>query len=403
MGKHEQDTSVRVVYPELSPLDQVLAFGRPQIRLLVFERCPDVATLNRALANAIRRFPQLAARLAISPEGVAKLVPHDNAPCVVCAAELDGLSDPPREADFHPLASGLDAGTDQAVFAAILTPLKDGAVLGVRFSQALGDATSLYLVLRHLCDEVAAISGKSAVATPTGAETWPLSSRAPVDDTDRYAVWRFSSQHLEALRAEVAHEGLAPTLNEVVTAHVLRKYGPWFLGRGCAARLRISVGLRGLHPDVPPDYVGNAFVEAMASMSTVSDDIEFTRSTVRAMRHAVAAARNEVQDGRLAAWCDDRVAFAAGAIPRFDSRRDIVSTSHTRVPLHTLDFGSGPPRRVFAVSTAPNGFVILSTDDGLEVHAVREEGAEAAERGVPGLAQIKAVGLRGASGEIASA
>ena len=40
------------------------------------------------------------------------------------------------------------------------------------------------------------------------------------------------------------------------------------------------------------------------------------------------------------------------------------------MPVHTIDLGNGPPVRIFCALTAPTGFVLVPTFNGLEAHIV---------------------------------
>jgi hypothetical protein len=195
---------------------------------------------------------------------------------------------------------------------------------------------------------------------------------------------RFSSGFLDALRHELSTGQLTPSVNEAMTAFLLHRYATKMMGHQRPIRLRIPVDIRGIDPRIGADFVGNAFVEAVTCIDELDDTKTAALRTLQLIRHEVSKARDLSYVRSCVRTEGEFVYLDPGAAPPFDRKKDIVSSNISRMQLHQLQFGQGPPARYFLVLPAPAGFLIGSAADGIEVHFASERcrvSIEALDRG----------------------
>jgi hypothetical protein len=182
---------------------------------------------------------------------------------------------------------------------------------------------------------------------------------------------RFSSDFLDALRRELSTEQLTPSVNEAITAFLVHRYGAKMMGHKGPIRLRIPVDIRGIDPRIGSGFFGNAFVEAVICIDELDDTKAAALRTLQLIRHEVSKARDISYVRSCLRTEGEFVYLDPGAAP-FDREKDIVSSNISRMRLHQLQFGQGPPARYFVVLPAPAGFLIGPAADGLEVHFASE-------------------------------
>jgi hypothetical protein len=183
-----------------------------------------------------------------------------------------------------------------------------------------------------------------------------------------FSVIAFGKEFLDSLRAELATDQFVPTLNEALTAFLFHRYGPTLLGGTTALRLRVPVNVRNVHPDITRTFIGNAFLESIVPVADVIDSPSAARDTARRIHEAVTNVRNPDYLSSAFHIRNDRIELSAPDTYIFNNQTDIVSTNYTQMPVHTIDLGNGPPVRIFCALTAPTGFVLVPTFNGLEAH-----------------------------------
>jgi hypothetical protein len=256
-----------------------------------------------------------------------------------------------------------------------------GAVLGISMSHAVGDAYSFYLFLSYWVEQFASApqsfrsaSQKSYPTACSGTEVAQITNgREQSRRVKRgFSVLGFEQEFLDSLRTELATDQFVPTINEALTAFLLHRHGSKIMGGVTKLRLRVPVNVRKVHPKMNYEFIGNAFLEAIVPVDDLIDSPSAARETAKRIHEAVGRVRNECYLESVLQLRHNRVELNAKDLPIFNRQTDIVSTSYTKMPLHTLDFGDGPPVRIFCVLSASTGFVIVPTFNGLEAHIVSE-------------------------------
>ncbi|MGL3105064.1 acyltransferase [Bradyrhizobium sp. BR 1432] len=337
---------------------------------------PDIERFNFALGRAFERFPQFATALARSHRGSSELVPLQRPQRLIVRSPVDWDPDSVTANHLPLFVTGLDLGPGDPIFTATLTPVTGGAVIGLSMSHAVGDGYSFYLFMSYLLEQLAAAPQSRLSAEQqldhiirSNAPASQVASRQQDFRVKRaFSVKAFGREFLDSLRAELATDQFVPTLNEALTAFLFHRYGPTLLRGATALRLRVPVNVRDVHPNIARTFIGNAFLESIVPVADVINSPSAARDTARRIHEAVASVRNPDYLSSAIHIRNDRIELSAPDSYIFNNQADIVSTNYARMPVHTIDLGKGPPVRIFCALTAPTGFVLVPTFDGLEAH-----------------------------------
>jgi hypothetical protein len=368
----------------LSSYDQALGVMPPFFRMLCYSYVPDLGRLTTSLARAFERFPRLATRFVEDASGASKLVRMDQPPALELRPPTDWAPEAFRVEHVPAFVGGLRPAPGQPVVAAALRPVRGGSVLSVSLSHAAGDFCSLWLFLSYWCEQF-----QSTVATageaPAPVAAAPASAPAPGEQAPapagrglgkhNYSVLHYDREFLDSLREELSPEQGALSLNEVLTAFVVHRHGPTFMGRSRGLRLRVPVNVRGVHPAVPADFIGNGIVEALVPLDDLVDSPAAARRTAQRIREAVEAVRNKDFVESALQVVDGQVELRTQESPIYDREIDILATNLSRMHFHKLDFGGGPPTQFFGTHTEYNGISISTSLQGLEVRVFSEHGS----------------------------
>ena len=363
----------------LSDYDQSLGAGTPSLyRMFCLREMPNVDRLVSALGRTLERFPRYATRIVLTDDGRSKLVPLEQPLALELRPAANWAAETFRVEDVPHFVRGLTTEAAKPVLAVTLTPVTNGAVLGVSFSHAVGDMYSYYLFHAYWNEQMRLAVGADAgrgqryvrLVTASGAspQRWrdgSLEDRAGNTKYD-YDVISFGQDELEALRAELEKDGTFPSLNEALTAYIVHRFGRKLVGRTSGLRLRVPVNVRGAHPLLPEDYIGNAIIEVLVPLGELADTPAAARATAHRIRETVRAARKPQNIASIIAVDEGGIRLLGKDLPVYDRRTDILSTNLSKMHFHKLDFGAGPPVRVFGM--AYNGLWIAATENGLEAH-----------------------------------
>lgn len=362
----------------LSAYDQSFGLAHSVIRVLSYRYVPDIERFNFALSRAFERFPQFATALARSRRGSVELVSLQSPQRLIVRSPVTWDPDSVTANHLPLFVAGLDMAPGDPIFTATLTPVSGGAVIGLSMSHALGDGYSFYLFMSYLLEQLAAAPPSHLSAEQ---QLDHILSNAPASQIESeqqdfrvkraFNVISFGREFLDTLRAELATDHFVPTLNEALTAFLFHRYGPTLLGGATSLRLRVPVNVRNVHPNIPRTFIGNAFLESIVPVAGVIDSPSAARDTARRIHEAVTSARNPDYLSSALHIRNDRIELNAPETYIFNNQTDVVSTNYARMPVHTIDLGSGPPVRIFCALTAPTGFVLVPTFDGLEAHICR--------------------------------
>jgi hypothetical protein len=371
----------------LSPYDQSMIAAPAIVRLFHYASGPDIDRLRHSFQAAVSRFPRLGAEIVRSQPGFA-LAPLTSPPSLRLRHPVEWE---PAQFSFEQLPAfvdNLETVPGRPVLAASLAPVTHGVVLGLSMSHCVGDGYSLYLFQKCWAEEFAAArQGTFAAAEPdldnSGLERGGCRGEASLDEPARARLARlrqmkrnlsssrFSSDFLDALRRELSTEQLTPSVNEAITAFLVHRYGAKMMGHKGPIRLRIPVDIRGIDPRIGSGFFGNAFVEAVICIDELDDTKAAALRTLQLIRHEVSKAR-DISYVRSCLRTDGEFVYLDPGAAPFDREKDIVSSNISRMRLHQLQFGQGPPARYFVVLPAPAGFLIGPAVDGLEVHFASE-------------------------------
>lgn len=377
----------------LSAYDQSLVVAPALVGLLYYGYVPDVDRLGFSLGKALERFPRFATRIVRTTRGSFAAAPLQRPPALELRSAVSWTPDLFSTDQLSVFVNNLETVPGPPVLTATLTPVSRGAVLGISLSHTVADGYSLYLFLSHWAEQFAAAAHASKLGrqNPVGlprssADDAEISSVQELDAASRdklerlrgmkrfFSVLSFDRTFLESLRAELATKQFAPTINEALTAFLVHRYGRNIMGGAAGLRLRVPVDVRGIHPAMHSDFIGNAFLEAIVPLDELIDSTSAARQTAQRIHETVEKVRDRKHVESTLHVRHDRVEFDAKDFPVFDRQTDIVSTSIAKMPVHKLDFGNGPPSRYFCMLAAPAGFVIASASIGLEAQIFSEHG-----------------------------
>jgi len=365
----------------LSDYDQSLGVGTPTLyRMFCLREMPNVDQLVFALGKTLERFPRFATRIVLTDNGRAELVPLEGPLALELRPAASWVPEEFRPEDVPLFVRGLTTEAETPVLAVTLTPVTNGAVLGVSWSHAVGDMYSYYLFHAYWNEQtrLAVIpdtapgqrSARPATVSVASPRSWvenSLDGEGRARGTKRYwEIIGFDQDELEALRADLEKDGTVPSLNEALTAYIVHRFGFKLMGRRSGLRLRVPVNVRGAHPLVPEDYIGNAIIEALVPLDELADTPAAARATAHRIRETVRAARKPHNIESTIAVDERGIRLLKNDLPVYDRNTDILSTNLSRMPFHKLDFGGGPPVRVFGWTY--NGLRIVAAENGLEAH-----------------------------------
>jgi Transferase family len=363
----------------LSDYDQSLGVGTPALyRMFCLREMPNVDRLVFSLGKTLERFPRYATRIVLTDNGRSKLVPLEEPLALELRPAANWAPETFRIEDVPQFVQALTTEAEKPVLAVTLTPVTNGAVLGVSFSHAVGDMYSYYLFHAYWNEQmrlaVGADTGRGqryarlATASGSSPQRWEENSLEGEDRAKNtkyyYDVISFGQDELEALRAELEKDGTFPSLNEALTAYIVHRFGCKLMGRTSGLRLRVPVDVRGTHPLLPEDYIGNAIIEVLVPLGELADTPAAARATAHRIRETVRAARRPQNIESTIAVDEGGIKLLGKDLPVYDRHTDIISTNLSKMHFHKLDFGGGPPVRVFGM--AYNGLCIAATENGLE-------------------------------------
>ncbi|MDB4972429.1 MAG: hypothetical protein JWN48_770 [Myxococcaceae bacterium] len=371
---------------KLSDYDQGLGVGMPPFfRMFCFSYVPDLERMAASLSHTLARFPRCATRL-VSESGEAKLLPLSEPMPLEVRPPLAWTPEQFRRDQFSRFVAGLEPGIDQPLLTATLTPVTTGCVLSMTMSHALGDYFSYFLLLFHWSAQYRSSVPTSELGAD-GLARLRLASReesrsheAPAVDSypsdsgpeRQPAVLSFDHEFLESLRSELMTGAVPPSLNDALTAYVLHRYGRKIMGRSHGLRLRIPVSVRGVHPAVPKDFIGNAILEAIVPLDDLVDSPLAASRTAERIRQTVRAVRDPAYVETALSIQHGQVALHARDIPVYDREIDILSTNLSKMKFEHLDFGGGPPTTFFGTHSVYRGMSISASVSGLDVRIFGE-------------------------------
>jgi hypothetical protein len=380
--------------PALTGYDQSLGVGMPPFfRLLCYDYIPDIDRLEASLAKVFERYPRFAQRVVGSTKGNAQFVAMEQPQRLELRPPVRWTHDDFAVEQLPAFVSGLESAPGQPVAAARLRPITGGAALSVSLSHSAGDFYSLYLFLATWAEQF-----KAAAAGARDPSVVPPLNQPPIaiEDSEElrqqspsklrstglhkhnYSLLHFDREFLDSLRSELSSDKGPLSLNEVLTAFIIHRHGKAIMGRTSGLRLRVPVNVRGVHPAIPNDFVGNGITEAVVPLDELVDSPAAARQTAQRIRDSVEAVRTREAVEAALEVVDGQVELRTKGLPVYNRHTDILSTNLSKMPWHKLDFGKGPPQKFLGTHTGYNGISISTVADGLEVRVFSEHGSVSA-------------------------
>jgi hypothetical protein len=271
----------------LTAIDVALITAAPIFALVRLIGPVDGDELRRAVLRHLP--PRLSAVRAEADGEPALLLRPDSLGWRTLELGTDGLAGllrpnvPLRAFDAIGRRAALPEGAPVTAVAHVRTP--GGDALGVSLSHAAGDGLTLVRLLSAVLGDVhvgrapggsgtQAAGPDAAVDDREAAEAGPAaqpgsrrddgaSAADPDDDGRRFSTLRLSAD----ARAEVealAADGRGPSRTVRRLAVVVRRLAPLVLPEDAQLRLRIPIDLRFRGLGIPPDAVGNLWIDALA-------------------------------------------------------------------------------------------------------------------------------------------
>lgn len=371
-----QPVSREVSSLPLTVLDTQFLGKRPLALALLSRGKPDVERLYQSLRTALASRSLYSARVRATSGGPRLEFEGDAVPFCVNKPDSRSLSDIDSNA-VESLVDYVPSQIDGEVISMCVTPLRDGYAVGFSCSHVAGDVRAAVLFGRAFGQAYAG----HAVEPHSPQRTFVLG-----DEQLRELVPRTVT---EVRRAQVqvpcpsgVHEEIVLGHGEVestrirvggaqhaaVTALLVERYRDALFARRDAIRMRTPVDLRPVTPGLDPNYLGNAFLDAIAELSI--DDAKAGPSTIAAkvgesLRRVVKSVRPPSPLLRIGRYGLEPTSAWQQDVTRFDPERDAAVTSLVnRLSAMGPDLGAGPSDIcVDAFST--RSFVVrtLSTGD----------------------------------------
>jgi hypothetical protein len=179
----------------------------------------------------------------------------------------------------------------------------------------------------------------------------------------------YSKAELTHLRQEAILLNPRITTNDIVMADLLRRFhGSTPLGPQGELIVRCPVDYRRIYSQLPINYFGNALKDAVA----VFDPRTFTKLSLgevaAVIRDAIDSITQDTIETELACFDDLRRNHGIDIFESIGCPGLLVSNL-SKLPLQTLNFGLGMPKRMITASLNPRLAVILADgqSDGLVV------------------------------------
>jgi shikimate O-hydroxycinnamoyltransferase len=277
-----------------------------------------------------------------------------------------------------------------------LTQTSKGSVLGVSISHALVDGFSFF----HFLSSWARIAQGKRILSPihdrellAPAATDREEDVAAGDLLTRCGLF-LGRQHrkietssidekslslspgtIRELRAKAQRDCDVPLFdNDVITAYVWKEYGPRWANVDNDATTFVTVpfDFRRLLREVPRMYFGCAVVFATASLAYDRLRGASLGEISCLVRRSIAKVTSGYVHGSLRTLEALRRGSGLSTIQQIDVKhpqRGLVVTNISRLPLSSVDFGSGPPLGFRATAQANRGVVILPSDESVLIRA----------------------------------
>lgn len=348
----------------------------------------DIDAFRDALIELVKLMPVLTSRICVDSNAEISLVSTDaDIPLRVCDLSAK-VSDQVIE-DADTLVDTVTNTEGEALLKVVITQAAQKTYLGFSFSHLLGDGFSFFNFLRGLSDvmttgcvtaEVPAFLSREVLRGPPREhqevnserlfrETGYVIPRPPSPIATVCETIAYSKNDLLSLKQAASLFNSRVTTNDAVMADLLKRY---YRSVPLAANgeliVRCPVDYRRIYEPIPENYFGNALKDAVASFDPQEFPDLSLATVASTIREAIETITPHAIERELQCFDDLRRAHGADIFEQVGCPGLLVSNL-SKLPVHRMDFGRGPPTRFLTSSLNPRLAVILSSDrgDGLTV------------------------------------
>ncbi len=369
----------------LSPVDHLFLGpgSQPITFAMMYASALDPGALRTGLEKTLEAFPLVSFRLVRGAE--AEFVFRRT-------AEAPGLEILDSDAPFDP-AEGTSPyitpvrsveGSPLARFTLTRTP--SGCVLAASISHAIVDGFSYF----HFLSSWARICRGERFLPPSFDRSFVerlMGQGEPVDllascglfagerrtetppDGHRAERFTLSAAEVGAMVDDARRSaGVSLTENDILVAFLWKR--SLFGNSGGDGYVTCPVDFRRLLPEFPKTYFGCALAFATASFPAEElANAPIGRLAVL-VRDAVAAVRADRIQGSIRALSQYRLEYGSEGMEKIHLRhpdRGLIVTNLTRMPIHDVDFGSGPPSGYVPNVEISNGAAIVPAAGGIGI------------------------------------
>ena len=272
-----------------------------------------------------------------------------------------------------------------------ITEGNDGTVLGFSLSHAVADGFTYFMILGAIARATNPITANDPITVMNhGREllfdiarnaksiaVLGLSQSDVRKDIDRHSI-RYAKKHYSAERLRDLFQKFAGapkklSTNDMICAELWREFTLEFDGEECEnLSLVAPVDCRRIYPDFPQNFVGNAVVLSRLDLSrdqVIGMPAGELAISIRQMVEQVNLDYVETSCAGLNSKLTNDEWAGLGDYHLVDPKSGLLITNLSRLPLASLDFGTGAPSYCRPLTPCSRTIVLLSDgSDGIVAH-----------------------------------
>jgi shikimate O-hydroxycinnamoyltransferase len=377
----------------LTPIDQIFTgVGSYPIEFVfAYGGRIDPDRLWSSLREAVRIFVPMSSRLVEESNNTYALLPSDDGLHFEVTESAAGLSDPEARYSF---LDPVDSVPGEPLTRIRLSQTPEGSVLGVSMSHTVGDGFSYFFFLSSWAR---LFRGSKVLEPYLGRESlipeqqdrrdevtpadvladsgifWDERRKPIGRDRIHWDRFNVSKEELSELLAEAQpHVETRLSFNDVISAHLWRTYiGKWNGGDGeDTTYVSCPVDFRRVFKGFPRTYFGNGVRLTTRSLERDALTDASLGELASIVRSGVASVDEAYIQKALATLDAQRIQEGLGVLEEnhvMHPRGGILITNLSRLPVHEIVFGAGPPTAFDILTPAARGAVVLPAKDGVDV------------------------------------
>lgn len=356
----------------LSDFEQRYVGRVPLELVLIYEEPPDIDLLQEAFLRTLRVLPRLSSVLAHDGSRYHLRLQGDAARIGVAAPlHVEGGEDPDLSQLRHELRSELGGG----VVSVLLTPLSDGRLaLTLDLAHLGGDGRTLFILMAVWEAAYARLRDGGWKSEP-GQRRSDAGFRRTNPRPDFERELRYSKAEVDRIRAG------GGSSHALLSAQVFKAFAAEVLPDTPVLRAHTSIDIRGRHPDIPQDFIGNPVVYGIATFDAAELPTLPEEEIAARIRRSIAPFGDPALLSRMVER--DGLGLRSGpawseyAVPTSNATDIVLSNilNMTKVEAVFGTFGLAKrPIRLFAMAPSAQGiFLRASPDEGAIVQVFRRD------------------------------